>query len=611
MGCEHALARQTKVRAWLPIAANSKASSWTRKKYGTQRFVSCIKCNMNEAGQPALPSTELPILPAKERVPFAHESVVLPKQDYIELKWQAHYWKEQHTRAVAREAQLNKELEQYKARVRDLEQRLYGKKSEKSAATKTERQGQRAGTRKRGQQPGAPGHGRTERSQLPVVEEIHDLDEHDKHCSSCGQAFVPFAKSEDSQIVEVEVRAHVRKIIRRQYLKRCECQGTPGLISAAPAPRLIPKSDVGVSVWTEVLLDKYLHSCPTHRWCQDWGYRGLPIAQGTLTGGLHQLSALFEPVVAAMLEQQMSECVFHGDETGWKVFEQIEGKIGYRWYLWLMHSASVVYYRMAPGRGAEVPKGHFAGLDPELTQVILVCDRYVAYKCLAKDNVVVLAFCWAHVRRDFLDAARAWPQLQAWMFSWVEDIGELYLLNERRVQWWDDTASLTEQSAEFMHHHEALRAKLAHMQQRRDSDLQGPLHSVQKKVLESLKNHWQGLTVFVEHPGVKMDNNTAERAVRNPVTGRKNYYGSGSVWSAHFAAMMFTVLQTVILWRLNPHHWLYAFLQACANNGGATPSDLSPFLPWAMADARRAELSQPRVVIASGSLEPPAVLDSS
>ena len=64
-----------------------------------------------------------------------------------------------------------------------------------------------------------------------------------------------------------------------------------------------------------------------------------------------------------------------------------------------------------------------------------------------------------------------------------------------------------------------------------------------------------------------MDNNAAERALRNPIVGRKNYYGSGSVWSAHFAAMMFSVLQTVLLWSLNPHQWLSAFLQACADHG--------------------------------------------
>lgn len=93
------------------------------------------------------------------------------------------------------------------------------------------------------------------------------------------------------------------------------------------------------------------------------------------------------------------------------------------------------------------------------------------------------------------------------------------------------------------------------MQARCDESLgDNELPGAQQAVLKSLKNHWQGLTVFVDYPQVAMDNNTAERSVCNPAVGRKNYYGSGSVWSAHFAAMMFTVLQTVVLWGLNPQH---------------------------------------------------------
>ncbi len=90
-----------------------------------------------------------------------------------------------------------------------------------------------------------------------------------------------------------------------------------------------------------------------------------------------------------------------------------------------------------------------------------------------------------------------------------------------------------------------------------------------------------------------MDNNTAERALRNPVVGRKNYYGSGRVWSAQLAAMMFSVLQTILLWGLNPYHWLRAFLQACADHGGKSPVDLSAFVPWQMTPERRAELARP------------------
>src|SRR5207249_11636647 len=117
------------------------------------------------------------------------------------------------------------------------------------------------------------------------------------------------------------------------------------------------------------------------------------------------------------------------------------------------------------------------------------------------------------------------------------------------------------------------------------------LHPARRKVLESLGNHWTGLTVFVEHPEVPMDNNTAERAQRGPVVGRKNYYGSGAVWAGQLAAMLFSLVQTLCLWRLNPRAWLTAYLEACAAAGGQAPANLESFLPWNMSAERRQEWS--------------------
>ena len=386
--------------------------------------------------------------------------------------------------------------------------------------------------------------------------------------------------------------------------------GPKWLMISSPWSDDVKPLQLGVSIWVSVLLDKYLYYRPTHRLCQDFAHQGLPIAQGTLTDGLKRLVGLFEPLVALMLAKQMTEYRFHGDETGWKVFEEIVNKIGYRWYLWLFQSPSVIYYHMAPGRGANVPKEHFSRLSRHITKAIIVCDRYIAYKCLAKDNVLILlAFCWAHVRRDFLDAARSRPAFEQWMLGWVEDIAELYHLNTLRVACWEPNKSLDEQSPCFVEHHEALCKKLAEIELRRDEHLQQKgLNKIKRKLLESLKNHWEGLTVFVKYPDIPMDNNTAERSVRGPVTGRKNYYGSGSVWSAHLAAMMFTLLQTVLLWDLNPRHWLQAFLQACADNGGTCPSNLSLFLPWQMTEQRKQELSQP---VPIDGVHVPETMDSS
>jgi transposase len=527
--------------------------------------------------------------------PFAQQTVVLTKQAYIELTWQANYWRAQYEHLLEREAALKAEVEAQQATIRDLTQRLYGRKSEKATSLNKAGAPPQGSPRKRGQQPGSPGHGRRACPTLPVVDEVRDLSPAEQGCPRCGAAFQPFPGPEASTIIEVQVQAHVRRIQRPRYHKGCRCPHIPGIVTAPPAPRLIPKSPFGVSVWTEVLLDKYLYGRPTARLCQAFQHQGVALSQGTVTDGLRKITPLFEPVVQALRERQMGEKLFHGDETRWNVFAALAGKVGHRWYLWVTRSASVVFFHIAPSRGAAVPKDHFAKLHTDLVQAVLVCDRYSAYKSLAKDHEgIVLAYCWAHVRRDFLNAARSWPELVPWMWKWIEDIRTLYRLNTARLAVWDATVPLDGQSPAFVARQHDLTTHVGEMQSRCEMYRhERYLHQAKRPILESLHNHWDGLTVFVGRPEVAMDNNAAERALRTPVVGRKNYYGSGSTWSAHLAAMMFSVLQTIIVWGLNPRHWLSAFFHACMDNGGKTPPDLRPFLPWDMTDERKHQLAQP------------------
>jgi transposase len=543
----------------------------------------------------AISPAELGPVKGTGATPFSQQTVVLTKQAYIELTWQANYWRTQYEQVVEREAALKAAVEAHQATIRDLTQRLYGTKSEKS--TRPDRAGAlpSASPRKRGQQPGSLGHGRRTCATLPVVVEGRDLRPAEKCCPRCGEAFRPFFAPEASTIIEVQVQAHVRRIQRQRYHKVCHCADTPGIVTAPPAPRLIPKSPFGVSVWTEVVLDKYLYGRPTARLCQALQHHGVPLAQGTVTDGLRKITPLFEPVVDALRQYQMGEKLFYGDETRWDVFEAMEGKAGHRWYLWVTRSASVVFYHIAPSRGATVPKTHFAKLHKDLVDVVLVCDRYSAYKALAKaDGKIILAYCWAHVRRDFLNAARSWPDLTPWMWKWIEDIRTLYQLNTARLAVWDATVPLDRQSPAFVARHHDLTTHLDEMQVRCEMyRRERHLHPVKRPILDSLHHHWGGLTVFVARPEVALDNNSAERALRNPVVGRKNYYGSGSIWSARLAAMMFSVLQTVVLWGLNPRHWLSAFFHACVDNGGKTPPDLRAFLPWQMTVERKRQLAQP------------------
>ncbi|MCP5073438.1 MAG: IS66 family transposase [Rhodobacteraceae bacterium] len=545
--------------------------------------------------------------------PFAQETVTISKAEYIELKAAAGYWKALHARAQKQIDELKGQVEHWKGKFRKFKQRLFGKKSEKSSKNETSGQSHPSG-RKRGQQKGSVGHGRTKRPHLPVVDEQRDLPEGECQCPHCGGAYDPFPGTEDSEILEIEVRGYKRKIRRKRYKKTCQCPQTPGIVTAPPAPRVIDRSPIGISIWVHILLGKYLYAQPLNRLLQALQEKGEPISPGTLIGGMQPLMVLFEPLMEALYRKQMSEDRFHADESRWEVFVILEGKAGSRWYLWLMLSASVVYYRIDPSRSAQVPEEHFSNLAQEVEEAILVCDRYSAYKKLARLNgVITLAYCWIHVRRDFLDGARSVPRLEGWMLEWVSAIGDLYAINKQRVSAWDPALPLEDQSPTFLEHHTRLQTALQEMKDRCDTLLQEDeraraekrwdetLHAEQRKVLTSLQNHWDGLIVFVDHPEVSMDNNAAERNVRGPVCGRKNYWGSGSIWSAAFAAMMFSLFQTLGLWDINRDHWLSAYLNACADHGGKAPADLSPFLPWEMDQARRQLLSLP---LSTGPPEP-------
>ena len=550
----------------------------------------------------AVPYPTDAIFPASDKppVPFATVYVTLTKQEHIRLVMEANAWKGLHRKATGRaewnerrhqhellklklqaeqcETALRAELELAHAKVRDLQKRLFGRKSESRGGSEVQGQAPVARAR-RGHRRGAPGHGRSMQPHLPQRIEPVGLDS--PQCPQCGLALGSFPGTEDSEVLEIEVKAYRRVIRRQRYRPVCECGCVPGIVTAPPPPRLIERGKYGVSVWTTVLLDKFLYGRPSHRLLQDLAGHGLNMSPGTLAGGLKALASLFEPLNQALQVKLRSEAHWHADETRWAVFVTMQGKVGHRWYLWVFHSPSVVHYVLDASRAATVVQGELDGV----AEGIISCDRYSAYKKFARLNPgVLLAFCWSHQRRDYLNLANSYPLLLSWAMRWVEAIGELYHLNELRLQSEDG-------SAERVERHAALQKALQRMTDERDVALADPLLAKPAvMVLQSMKNHWSGLTVFVEHPWVPMDNNTAERDVRLAVVGRKNFYGSGAVWSGQLAATMYSLLMTLKLWKINARTWLGAYLQACADSGNQAPQDLNAFLPWAMDEARLALL---------------------
>ena len=387
--------------------------------------------------------------------------------------------------------------------------------------------------------------------------------------------------TEDSEQIEMEVCAYRLKLQRRRYERTCTCEGRRTL-TAPPPPKLIPKGRYGISVWVEILLDKYFTYRPTERLLSSWRLLGLNLAAGTVTDGLQRLELLLRPIYEAIKQRNPRGDLHQGDETRWRVFVLLEGKEGHGWWLWLIKGLDTVAYLLDPSRSHTVPENHYGAES----RGVLVVDRYSAYKAMSwvKDRVVVLAFCWAHVRRDFIRVGKGWPKLKSWALEWLRRIRGLYRLNDRRL-------AAEKGSAAFAEADGCLRQVVAEMKAQMESELARPdLATPCRKVLESLRAHWHGLTQFVDDPRIPMDNNTSERLARGPAVARKNFYGSGSRWSGQLAAALFSIFATLSMWKLNPRKWLTWYFKHCAAAGGKVPENIQLFLPWNLSEEQKKEL---------------------
>ena len=477
---------------------------------------------------------------------------------------------------------LEAELAKLRSTAAVLSKTLYGRRSERLETPAT--------GRRRGQQPGAPGHGRTPRPGVEERVEVHDAPAEARTCASCGKPYVGNG-ADESSLLEIEVKAHRRVIRRPRWRRGCGCTASPVEVSAPPVPRLFPNTPYGTSVWSRILYEHYACRRPLHGVSGWLGDQGLPVAAGTLADSAPRFVPLFGPIAEAIRTHQ-NECTLRqADETGWRVQElRGEGRSGRAW-LWASVTGDSACFHIDPSRSAEAALRLFGEFAPG---TVFVCDRYSVYKKLERllGGLVILQYCWAHNRRDVIDCAAGQPHLANWCRAWLERIAAIYRLNKERLSHYDP--ALAHQSAEFDTAQVALVAALDALFERASRQLAGlPDEAREGKALRSLVNHRKGLSVFVDHPRTPMDNNFTERLLRALVIARRLSFGSDSLTGATLTALMYSAVATLTLNGIDVLRWLEGWLEACAHNGGRPPDDLAPWLPWSMDGARRRELAAP------------------
>jgi hypothetical protein len=221
----------------------------------------------------------------KGATPCAHQTVVLTKQASIERTGPAHSWRAQDEPLVARATALQAAGEAQQAPIRDLSQGLYGTKSATAVRPQGAGAPTPAGLRTRGQPPGSRGHGRRDGATLPVGVAVRELSPAEPYGPGCGAAFRPFPGPAESTLMAVQGQAPGRRIQRQRSHTGGRGPHRPSIVTAPPAPRLMPQRPLGVAVGTAVWRDTDLSGRPPARLGQALQPQGGPRSQGPVTDG--------------------------------------------------------------------------------------------------------------------------------------------------------------------------------------------------------------------------------------------------------------------------------------------------------------------------------------
>lgn len=388
------------------------------------------------------------------------------------------------------------------------------------------------------------GHGPTAQPTLPRVEVDHALDAADTTCPTCGGELEEMEGQyeEHDEIDVVPLRFVFKHHRRKKYA--CHCGGC---IETALGPdKLCPGGRYSVNFAIYVAISKYCDHLPLERQVRMMARDGLVVTSQTLWDQIEQLAWVVESVMPRLLAYVLGHKVVGADETTWELMGAKPGQ-GKSWYVWLFRVESAVYYTIRGGRSATMVEDllvAFAG--------VLMCDGYDGYLKLSnKYPRVILAHCWAHVRREFVEVEKTAPQLCGEV---LDLIGALYGIEKRCREEGHDLKKARDKESRPVIDNIVAWVYKAVPKCLPESGL--------RKAIGYMINMWPGLVLFLDDPQIPLDNNGTERAARGPVLGRKNHYGSRSVRGTEVAATFYSLVESAKLNDLEPRFYLRVAVRA-------------------------------------------------
>ena len=381
-------------------------------------------------------------------------------------------------------------------------------------------------------------------------------------CEVCGKEMMDSGMEEESeQLTVIPKKYEIIRVLRAKY--RCTCQAC--LITAPMPPRIVPGSTYSDDMILDVVSSKYCDLIPMERYAAMAARGGLKdLPPQSLIDLTHEVANFFKPIVDRIKEETLNTRVLYADETP---HPMLEGSNKKSWYLWGFSNHRASYFECHPTRSGDVASEF---LNKSLCEV-LVSDKFTGYgRAIEKTNLereklgkekIKQAYCNAHARRYFFKPRLLYPEAN----TFLDHYNHIYRLESLAKG--QDPPRILEIRAQMRERFEAMRDHAY-------KDLpKYPYKNKYQTALRYFLENYQGLTYFLDHEDVPIDNNLQERALRSPVVGRKTWYGTHSEKGAATAASLFTIIETCKLNLVNPRTYLPQVVKDL--HGG-----INPIPPW-------------------------------
>lgn len=228
-----------------------------------------------------------------------------------------------------------------------------------------------------------------------------------------------------------------------------------------------------------------------------------------------------------------------------------KGKVIANGYMWTLLNATVglVSFQYSPSRATINALLMLSGYKG-----MLMADAYTAYRRLAKQSrdAIILLSCWAHARRRILESQD--PKFQDPVVKEIiRRISKLYEL-EAEIK-----GLSPKRKKKFRKRSKKRLRSLKKYLERVIGDY-APREAV-RIAIQYMLNHWDALSEYVIHKHGIIDNNQTERSIKPITLARKNSLFLGSVAHAPGAALLYSLMESCKLQKIDPQAWLLDVMQ--------------------------------------------------